>query len=157
MERKRYDQIYFPVVPAVQSDIFIKLLASHFEVCKDALKIVYHFCGGMISETIMSQFYYSGTQCEGRNGRVLFIQGGPVKKNRTITGISVWGNFSWEKWYQDQQVWFSSLFSTAHFVRQCRGPKFSLFSNECHFSLPQLWKVIYSTLSMPIVKSRFQV
>ena len=58
-------------------------------------------------------------------------------KNRTayspqyvdaITGISVWGNFSWEKWNQDQQFWFSSWFSRAHFVRQCRGPKFSLFS-----------------------------
>ena len=59
------------------------------------------------------------------------------RKNRTgyfpqyvdaITGISVWGNFSWEKWYQDQQFLFSSLFSRAHFVRQCQGPQFSLFS-----------------------------
>ena len=58
-------------------------------------------------------------------------------KNRTayihhnvdaITGISVWGNFTWEKLYQEQQFCFSSLFSRAHFVRQCRGPKFSLFS-----------------------------
>ena len=45
-----------------------------------------------------------------------------------ITSISVWGNFSWETWYQDQQFWFSSLFSKAHFVRQCRVPQFSLFS-----------------------------
>ena len=45
-----------------------------------------------------------------------------------ITGISVWGNFSWEKWYQDHKFWFSSLFSRAHFVRQCRGPKISLLS-----------------------------
>ena len=45
-----------------------------------------------------------------------------------ITSIRVWGSFSWEKWYQDQQFWFSSLFSRAHFGRQCRGPKFSLFS-----------------------------
>ena len=46
----------------------------------------------------------------------------------TITGISVWGNFSWEKWYQDQPFWFSSIFfPTAHFVRQCRSPK-SIFS-----------------------------
>ena len=29
-----------------------------------------------------------------------------------ITGISVWGDFSSEKWYQNQQFWFSSLFST---------------------------------------------
>ena len=33
-----------------------------------------------------------------------------------IIGISVWSNFSWEKLYQDQQFWFSSLFSRAHFV-----------------------------------------
>ena len=32
-----------------------------------------------------------------------------------ITGISVWGNFSWEKLHQDQQFWFSTLFSRAHF------------------------------------------
>ena len=38
-----------------------------------------------------------------------------------ITAISVWGNFSWEKWYQDHQFWFSSLFSS-------QDPKFSLFS-----------------------------
>ena len=31
-----------------------------------------------------------------------------------------------KKLYQDHQFWFSSLFSRAHFVRQCRGPKFSL-------------------------------
>ena len=45
-----------------------------------------------------------------------------------ITGISNWGNFSWEKLYQDHQFWFSSLFSRTHFVRQCRDPKFPLFS-----------------------------
>ena len=45
-----------------------------------------------------------------------------------ITGISVWGNSSWEKRYQYQQFWFNNMFSRAHFVRQCRGPKFSLFS-----------------------------
>ena len=27
-----------------------------------------------------------------------------------ITDISVWGNFSWEKWYPNQQFWFSSCF-----------------------------------------------
>ena len=58
-----------------------------------------------------------------------------------------------EKWYQDQQFWFSSLFSMAHFVRQCRVPNFPLFSlkqdaNECHFCLPQLRAVIHLTLSM---------
>ena len=42
-----------------------------------------------------------------------------------ITGISVWGNFPWEKWYQEQQFWFSSLFSMLHFVGQCRGPQFT--------------------------------
>ena len=52
-----------------------------------------------------------------------------------ITGISVWGNFSWEKWYQDQQFWFSTLFSRAHFVRQCWGPKFSIYSCHCHCHL----------------------
>ena len=36
-----------------------------------------------------------------------------------ITGFSVWGNFSWEKWYQNQQFWFSNLFYRAHFVRRC--------------------------------------
>ena len=64
------------------------------------------------------------------------IQGGP-EKNRTayfpqyvdkIIVISVGGNFSWEKRYLDYQYWFSSLFFRAHFVRQCRDPKFSLFS-----------------------------
>ena len=40
-----------------------------------------------------------------------------------ITGISVWGNF-WEKLYQDHQF----CFSRAHFVRQCRNPKFPIFS-----------------------------
>ena len=44
-----------------------------------------------------------------------------------ITGISVWGNF-WEKLYQDNKFWFSYLFSRAHFVRQRRSPKCSLFS-----------------------------
>ena len=66
----------------------------------------------------------------------LFYTGWP-RKNGTgyfpqyvdaITGIRVWGDFSWEKLCQDQQFWFSSLFSRAHFVRQCRGPKFFLFS-----------------------------
>ena len=45
-----------------------------------------------------------------------------------ITGINVWGNFSWEKWYQVQQFWFSSLFSRAHFVSNVESPKFPLFS-----------------------------
>ena len=40
----------------------------------------------------------------------------------------IWVIFSWEKWYQNQPFWFSSLFSRAHFVRQCRGPNFFLFS-----------------------------
>ena len=64
------------------------------------------------------------------------IQVGPEKKEwhivymyfphyvNAITGISVWGNFSWEKRYQDQQFLFRSLFSRAQFVRQCRGPSF---------------------------------
>ena len=69
-----------------------------------------------------------------------------------ITSISVWGHFSWEKLYQDQQFWFSSLFSRVRFVRQCRGPKLSLFSlNE---GLSQLWAVIQLTLSMHILYSR---
>ena len=45
-----------------------------------------------------------------------------------IIGISVWSSFSWEKRYQDEQFWFRSLFSREHFVRQCRGLNFSLFS-----------------------------
>ena len=45
-----------------------------------------------------------------------------------ITNISLYEVISpEEKWYQDQQFWVS-LFSRAHFVRQCRGQKFSLFS-----------------------------
>ena len=74
--------------------------------------------------------------------------------------VSVYGvlNFSWEKWYQDQQFWFSSSFSRAHFVRQCWGHKISLFSfkldvNEWNFGLPQLWAVIHLTLSMRIVRA----
>ena len=43
--------------------------------------------------------------------------------NHAIPGISVWGNHSWEKWYQDKKFWFSGLFPRAHFVQQCRGPK----------------------------------
>ena len=39
-----------------------------------------------------------------------------------ITAISGWCIFSWELWNQDQQFWFSSLFSMAHFVRQCPRP-----------------------------------
>ena len=61
--------------------------------------------------------------------------GWPIKTKRHTSHnyedaiiISVWGNFSWEGWYQDQQFGFSSLFSRAHFVRQCRVPIFSLFS-----------------------------
>ena len=61
------------------------------------------------------------------------IQGGPEKNGTeyfpryvdTLTNISVWDNLSWEKWYQDEQDWISSLFSRAHFVKQCRGLKFS--------------------------------
>ena len=60
MERKRYDQIYFPVVPAVQSDIFIKLLASHFEVCKDALKIVIIFVGAWFQKQLRASFIIVG-------------------------------------------------------------------------------------------------
>ena len=57
------------------------------------------------------------------------IQGGPLKWNGKLPIIygcnnSRWGIFSWEKWYQDQQFWFSRLFSIAQFVRQCWGPKF---------------------------------
>ena len=63
----------------------------------------------------------------------------PSKKNRTayfpqhvdvITVINVWGNFSWEKWYQGHKCWFSSLFSRAHFVRQCWGQNISLFRRK---------------------------
>ena len=58
-----------------------------------------------------------------------------------ITSINVLGNFSWEKLYQDQQFWFSSLFSRAHFVRQWRGPNLFPFQlklglNKCHFGSP---------------------
>ena len=47
----------------------------------------------------------------------------------------------------------------AHFVRQCQGPKFSIFSNECHFVLPQLQAVVHLhvTLSVCIVMSGFLV
>ena len=65
------------------------------------------------------------------------------------TGISVWGNFSWEKWYQDQQFWFSSLFSRAHFVTQISP--FQLGLKECHFGFPQLWAVNQLTLSMHFI------
>ena len=77
---------------------------------------------------------YLHVQCECPSGSQLYRV---AQKNGTgyfpqyvdaVTGISVWGNFSWEKRYQDQLFWFSSLFSRAHFVRQCRGPKCSLFS-----------------------------
>ena len=75
-----------------------------------------------------------------------------------ITGISVWGNL-WEKWYQDQQFWFSSLFSRSHFVRQCQAPNLSLFSlnkmwmnaiSACHSSE----YLIQLTLSMCILYIR---
>ena len=33
-----------------------------------------------------------------------------------ITGIGVWDNFSWEKWYQDQQFLFSSCFFLGHIL-----------------------------------------
>ena len=39
-----------------------------------------------------------------------------------ITGISGWGIFSWEKWYQDQQIWFSTLFSMAHLCETMLRP-----------------------------------
>ena len=45
-----------------------------------------------------------------------------------ITDVSVWGNCSLDKWYQDQQFGFSSLLSRVRFVRQFRSPKFFLFS-----------------------------
>ena len=52
-----------------------------------------------------------------------------------ITDISVWGNFSWDKWYQDHKFWFSSLFSREHFVRQCRDPKMPIIQPKCPFLL----------------------
>ena len=65
-----------------------------------------------------------------------YYTGRPIKKRTAyflqyvdrIISIGVRGNLSWEKGYQNQQFWFSSLFSMAHFVRQCRVPKFPLLS-----------------------------
>ena len=75
-----------------------------------------------ISSPIIGLFQY--TAWPRKNGKVYFPQNVDA-----ITNISVWGNFSWEKkWYQDHQLRFSSLFSRAHFVRQCRGLKFSIIS-----------------------------
>ena len=45
-----------------------------------------------------------------------------------ITGINVWGNFSWEKWYQDQQFWFCSCFLGHIFWGNVEAPKCFLFS-----------------------------
>ena len=58
-----------------------------------------------------------------------------------ITDISVWGNFSWEKWFQVQQFWFSS-FSSAHFVRQCREVKW-ITAHSCG---KQKWNSFASSL-----------
>ena len=74
-----------------------------------------------IAEPSDSFSYYTGWPRE--NGMAYFPQ-----YVDAITDISVWGNFSWEKLYQDQLFWFSNFISRAHFVRQCRGPKFSICS-----------------------------
>ena len=65
--------------------------------------------------------YESYTGWAIKNGTAYFQQ-----YRDAIIGIGVWDNFSWEKLYQDQQFWFSSLSSREHFVRQYRGLKFSL-------------------------------
>ena len=64
-----------------------------------------------------------------QNGTAYFLQ-----YVDAITSISVWNNFSWEKWYQDQQFWFSSLFSMSSSTFFPFRPK--LDANECQFSLP---------------------
>ena len=75
----------------------------------------------LINQFALLLFLYTGWPI--KNGMAYFPQ-----YVAAITNISVCGNFSWEKWYQDQQVWFSSLLSRAHFVRQCRVKKFPPFS-----------------------------
>ena len=70
---------------------------------------------------VQPSFHYTGWPIK---SRMAYFQ----HYRDSITVISVWGNFSWEKLYQDQQFWFSSLSSREHFMRQCRGLKFSLFS-----------------------------
>ena len=112
-----------------ECDLQVTFFASsiHFPICVPLFDEIW--IGGQIIVKVLHSFSYRyNLLC-----LVAHIQGGPEKTERhtsrqyvdAITGIIVWGNFSWEKWYQDHQVWFSNLFfSRAHFVRQCRDPKF---------------------------------
>ena len=47
-----------------------------------------------------------------------------------MTGISGWGIFSWEKWYQDQPFWLSGSYSRARYVSQCQVTTFSTPKNN---------------------------
>ena len=83
------------------------------------------------------------------------IQGGPEKTERdtsyvdAMTGISVWGNFSWKKMNQDQQFWFSSWYSRAHFVRQCWGPIFQNFPFQLKVGLKMPFQLAIVVSSNP--------
>ena len=48
------------------------------------------------------------------------------------TGISRWGIFSWEKWYQDEQFWFSSFF-LGHILWDNVEVQISPFSAKARF------------------------
>ena len=49
-----------------------------------------------------------------------------------MTGISGWGIFSWEQWYQDQPFWLSGSYSRARYISQCQVTTFSLLRLKLH-------------------------
>ena len=78
------------------------------------------------------------------------------RKNRTayfpqhvdaIIGISVWGNFSWQKWYQDHQCWFSRLF-LGHICETMSRPQIFPVQLKLHEWMPFWLATVMSSKSI---------
>ena len=78
-----------------------------------------------------------------------------------ITGIRVWGNFSWEKLCTKiTNFGLIAVCFLRHILwdnvetQNFRFSAYILGMNECHSGFPQLWAVIQLTLSMRILYTR---
>ena len=108
------------------------------------------FCLIGLKMCVLNKRQWDNTGWPRKNGTAYFPQ-----YVDAITGISVWEATSPEK--NDTKISnfgsISSLFSRAHFVRQCWGPKFFLFSETRAKEMPFRLAIVVSSKPINLINA----